>query len=84
MRSQEHDSTMTTADNLGFPAVLVLDELSEQSPVSYLFPNPGSVSVLALFIERNTSITTSYKSMAGDPSVRNPTSNEVISDSVEP
>ena len=66
-----------------FPYGLVLDGLNEQSPVSYLFPNPGLVSVLALCVERNTSITTSHKSRAGNPSVRNPASNEVISDSVE-
>ena len=60
-----------------------LDGLNEQSPVSYLCPNPGLVSVLALFVERNTFITTSHKSRANNPSVRNPASNEVISDSVE-
>ena len=66
-----------------FPCGLVLDGLNEESPVSYLFPNPALVSVLELFIERNTSITTSHKSRASDPSVRNPASNEVISDSLE-
>ena len=66
-----------------FPYGLVLDGLNKQSPVSYLFPNPGLVSVLALFVERNTSITTSHKSTAGNLSVRNPASNAVISDSVE-
>ena len=40
------------------------------------------VGVLALFDERNTFITTSHKSRAGNTSIRNPASNEVISDSV--
>ena len=36
-----------------------------------------------LFYERNTSITTSHKSRAGNPSIRSPASNEIISDSPE-
>ena len=76
----------TSTDNCWqshFPYGLVLDGLNEQSPVSNLFPNPGLVSVLASFVQRNTSITTFHKSMAGNPSVPNPAPNEVISDSVE-
>ena len=47
------------------------------------FPAAGLVGVLVLFNKRNTSITTSHKSTACSPSSRNPTSNEMISDSVE-
>ena len=43
----------------------------------------GLVGVLVLFVEHNTSITTSHKSSASDPSIRSPVSNEIISDSVE-
>ena len=56
----------------------------EQSPVSHLFPDAGPVGVLVLFVERNTSITTSHKSRTINPSIRSPASNEIISDSVEP
>ena len=38
---------------------------------------------LVLFDQRNTSITTSHKSKAGNPSIYSPASNEIISDSVE-
>ena len=36
-----------------------------------------------LFVDRNTSITTSHKSRARKPSIRSPASDEMISDSVE-
>ena len=41
------------------------------------------VGGLVLFDERDTSITTSHKSSAGNPSICKPASNEIISDSVE-
>ena len=44
----------------------------------------GSLFCLAvLIVERNTSITMSRRSRAGKSSMRNPASNETISDSVE-
>ena len=47
------------------------------------FPGVGLYGRLVLFVERNTSITTSYKSRANNPSIRSPANNEMISDSVE-
>ena len=38
---------------------------------------------LVLLVERNTSITMSKRSRASNPSIRNPASREMISDSVE-
>ena len=66
-----------------FPFRLVLDVFRERSPVSHLFPDAGLVGVLVLFVERNTSITTSHKSTTKNPSICSPASNEIISDSVE-
>ena len=40
------------------------------------------LGIVVLF-ERNTSITTSQRSRASNPSIRNPASSEMISDSVE-
>ena len=65
------------------PSGLTLDGLREQSPVSCLFPDTSLIDVFVLFGERNTSLTTSHKSKAGNPSIRSPPSNEMISDSVE-
>ena len=83
VRSQEHTSIVTTAEHLGFPSVWFLDGLREQSPVSYLFPDRSLICVFVLFGKRSTSITISHKSRAGNPSIRNAASNEMISDSVE-
>ena len=47
------------------------------------FPAAGLVGGLVLFGERNTSIATSHKSRANNPSIRSPASNEIISDSAE-
>ena len=47
------------------------------------FPWASLPCLAVLFVERNTSITTSQKSRAGNPSIRNPASNKMISDSVE-
>ena len=56
----------------------------ENSFLSHIcFPGAGLVGVLVLFVERHTSITTSHKSRAGNPSICSPASNEMISDYVE-
>ena len=47
------------------------------------FPWASLLCLAVLFVERNTSITTSQKSTTGNPSIRNPASQEMISDSVE-
>ena len=57
--------------------------LREQSLVPHVFPDAGFVGILVLFVERNTSITTSHKQRADHPSIRSPASNELMSDSVE-
>ena len=74
---------MTIDQHLGFPFVWVW-VFSKQLPVSHPFPDAaGLVSDLVLFVDRNTSITTSHKSRASNPIIRSPVSNEMISDSVE-
>ena len=56
----------------------------KQLPGSYPFPDAaGLVGDLVLFVDRNTSITISHISRASKPSMRNPASNEMISNSVE-
>ena len=63
--------------------VLVLVLLMEWSPVPRKFPWASLPCFAILFVERNTSITMSQRSRAGNPSIRNPASNDMISDSVE-
>ena len=53
------------------------------SPVLHKFPWVCLPCLAVLFVERNTSITTSQKSRAGNPSMGFPASREMISDSVE-
>ena len=78
--------TWSTCDNWStsrFPFCLGLDVRS-LSGSRRQFPAVGVVcGDLVLFDERNTSITTSHKSKAGNPSIRSPASNEIISDSLE-
>ena len=47
------------------------------------FPVASLIGLLVLFVECNTSITTSQRSRANSTSIRSPASNEMISDSVE-
>ena len=55
----------------------------EWSPVPHQFPVASPIGLSVLLVERNTSITTSQKSSASIPSMRNPASKGMISDSVE-
>ena len=61
--------------------------LMEGSPVPHKSPWASlpclAVLFAVLFVERNTSITTSQGSKAGTPFIRSPASKEMISDSVE-
>ena len=57
--------------------------LLEWLPIPHQFPGAGLIDLLVLFVERDTSITTSQRSRAGSPSIRSPASNEITSDSVE-
>ena len=73
--------TWSTCDNRStsrFPFCLGLDLLLREQ-----FLAAGLVGGLVLLDERNASITTSQKSGEGNPSIRSPASNEMISDSVE-
>ena len=63
--------------------VLVLFLLVEWSPVPHKSPWARLPCLAVLFVERNTSITTSQRSRASNPSIRSPASKEMISDSVE-
>ena len=65
------------------PFWLVLSLFREWFPVSHVFPDARLVGVLFFFVERNTSIATSHKSRASNPSIRSPASNEINSDPVE-
>ena len=62
-------------------SLLDLGVFRERFPVSPRLPDAVVARVLILFVERNTSLTTSHKSRAGNPSIRSPASNEMISDS---
>ena len=65
------------------PFGLTSDGLPEHSSVWYLCPDAYLIGVCVLFGERNTFITTSHKPRASKPSIRNPASNEITSDSVQ-
>ena len=67
----------------GLDGILYLVLLLEWLRVSHQLPGASLIGLLMLFVERNTSITTSQKSMANSPSIRSPASNEMISDSWE-
>ena len=58
--------------------------LLEWLPEPHQFPGASVIGLLVLFAERNTVVTTSHKSKECNPSILNPASNEMISDSVEP
>ena len=75
-------STYDNGSTYRFP--FCLGVFCKQLPVSHPFPDAaGLVGDLILFVDPNISITTSHKSRAGNPSIRSPVSNEMISDSVE-
>ena len=78
--------TLSTCDNWStsrFPCCVGLDVRSLSESRRQL-PAEGLVfGVLVLFDERNTSVTASHKSMATNPSIHKPASNEIISNSVE-
>ena len=71
----------TIDQRLGFCLGLDVRSLSG-SPTQFLAAGLV-VGDVVLFDERNTSITTSQKSKASSPSILNPASNDIISDSVE-
>ena len=74
------------AQPLAFSFQLVLCSwvfLMEWSPVPHKSPWVGPPCLAVLFVERNTSITMPRRSRARNLSMRNPASNEMISDSVE-
>ena len=72
----------TASQHLGFPFVWVWACFANGLLSRIGCPTLG-LCVLVLFIERNTSITTSQESEASNPSIRSPNSNEMTSDSVE-
>ena len=55
----------------------------EWSPAEHKLPCASLLCLAVLFLEHNTSMTISPRSRAGSPSMRNPASKEMISDSVE-
>ena len=57
--------------------------LMEWSPVPHKSPWASLFCLAVLFVELNTSITISQRLRASEPSMRNPASNEMISDSVD-
>ena len=72
----------TSAQYLDFPFWLGLGVFRQKFPVSRRLSD-AVLGVLTLFVERNTSITTSHKSRASNPSIRDPASNGMICDPVE-
>ena len=69
---------MTIDQHLRLNFCLGLGVFCKHLPVSHPFPDAaGSVGDLVLFVDGNTSITTSHKPRAGKPSIRSPASNVI-------
>ena len=62
---------------------LVMFLLMEWSPVTHKSPWASLLCLAVLCVDRNTSITMSQRSRASSPSMRNPVSKEMISDSAD-
>ena len=73
----------TFDQHLGFPLVWIWVCFAKRFPSHVCCQMLGLVGVFVLFVEHNTSTTTSHESRAGIPSIRSPASNEMISDSLD-